>query len=240
MAPRSALRRPSSKSQTGERDLQSWFCLSRTGHATSNRHSRPPPARATEDPAINKHHPPPRFASSKLKFGAFDVGVWPRAAMEAKLNTNTWSNQLPTVVLYEKGREWGRLPPAEAINNPSKPNNYTRVSRLCCCRPGTGRAGKDRGQAAWQLARGDRLTPTPSLTPIRLTPHHKLPSLTSCACSSWRSALRGRWMHLERRSRARPRAAETPKAARRAGGATPWASIGACEGPGSCMQPNPL
>ena len=40
--------------------------------------------------------------------------------MEAKLNTNTWSNQLPTVVLYEKGREWARLPPAEAINNPSK------------------------------------------------------------------------------------------------------------------------
>ncbi|GBG00338.1 hypothetical protein Rsub_13070 [Raphidocelis subcapitata] len=66
------------------------------------------------------------FASSKLRFGTFDVCVFPRAAMEAKLNTNTWSNQLPTVVLYEKGREWARLPPAEAINNPSKPNNYTR------------------------------------------------------------------------------------------------------------------
>lgn len=43
------------------------------------------------------------------------------------MTSNTWSNQVPSVVLFEKGKEWGRLPPAEAANDPSKTNYYTRV-----------------------------------------------------------------------------------------------------------------
>ena len=68
-----------------------------------------------------------RFASAKLRFGCFDVLDWPRAAADMKMTTNTWSSQLPAVVLYEKGREWGRLPPEESANDPTKRNNYTRV-----------------------------------------------------------------------------------------------------------------
>lgn len=66
------------------------------------------------------------FASPKLKFGSFDVCVWPRTAAELKLTSNTWSNQLPAVVLFERGKEWGRLPPASVANDPSKRNYYTR------------------------------------------------------------------------------------------------------------------
>ncbi|KIZ05456.1 hypothetical protein MNEG_2500 [Monoraphidium neglectum] len=62
------------------------------------------------------------FSSGKLRFGAFDVSIWPRAAAEVRMTCNTWSNQLPAVVLYEKGKEWGRLPPVGS--DPSKRNYY--------------------------------------------------------------------------------------------------------------------
>ena len=67
-----------------------------------------------------------RFASPKLRFGAFDVCLWPGAAAELRLSSNTWSNVLPSVLLFDKAKEWGRLPPLEAAGDPTKRNAYTR------------------------------------------------------------------------------------------------------------------
>lgn len=100
------------------------------------------PFRPTHQPAYFAHHPtlpptnppacPPtnqtRFSSGKLRFGAFDVSIWPRAAAEVRMTCNTWSNQLPAVVLYEKGKEWGRLPPVGS--DPSKRNYYRTVGAV--------------------------------------------------------------------------------------------------------------
>jgi hypothetical protein len=94
--------------------------------------------------------PFPRYASHKLRFGAFDVCVWPTAAREQRLNSNTWSNQLPSVILYERAKEWGRLPPLEAASDATKRNHYTRVS----------------ANAALQ-AQGDRRWPTVKRAPLQ-------------------------------------------------------------------------
>jgi hypothetical protein len=55
------------------------------------------------------------------------VCVWPSAAKGLKLSSNTWSNTLPSVLMFEKGREWGRLPSEAVAGDPSKRNYYTRV-----------------------------------------------------------------------------------------------------------------
>lgn len=67
------------------------------------------------------------FSSPKLCFGAFDICAWPQTAAEMRLSCNTWSNQLPSVMMFQKGKEWGRLPPASAANDPGKTNYYTRA-----------------------------------------------------------------------------------------------------------------
>jgi hypothetical protein len=69
------------------------------------------------------------FASPKLRFGAFDVTMWPRAAAELRVETSTWSPALPAVVLYERGREWNRLPPSEGGGGlPQGRRFFTKVS----------------------------------------------------------------------------------------------------------------
>jgi hypothetical protein len=109
-------------------------------------------------------HPqsPTRFSSPKLRFGVFDVCVWPGAAAELKIGSNTWSNQLPTVVLFDKGKEWGRLPAEAVLSNPFKKNAYTKVRRP------KGSAVGFRAQQ-W-LALGARAIPSPSLLRIPSPP----------------------------------------------------------------------
>lgn len=89
--------------------------------------------RAHTQPHTNIHTRPKqtrtrtRFASAKLRFGAFDVAVWPRTAGELRLTTNTWSGALPAVVMFDKAKEWGRLPPPESPNDPARRSQYTRA-----------------------------------------------------------------------------------------------------------------
>eukprot|EP00878_Enallax_costatus_P008878 GHUV01009280.1.p1 GENE.GHUV01009280.1~~GHUV01009280.1.p1 ORF type:complete len:278 (+),score=80.75 GHUV01009280.1:161-994(+) len=69
-----------------------------------------------------------KYASDKLKFGCFDVGMWPRFAKELKISTQTWSNQLPATVLYYRGQEVARIPAASQIDELGlKRNFYTKA-----------------------------------------------------------------------------------------------------------------
>lgn len=81
----------------------------------------PPPSPRRRAPARARR----RYASSKLRFGAFDVCLWPGAAAELRLSSNTWSNVLPSCILFDKAKEWGRLPPPEAAGDPRQGNAYT-------------------------------------------------------------------------------------------------------------------
>ncbi|RDD47439.1 Thioredoxin-related transmembrane protein 2-like protein [Trichoplax sp. H2] len=50
------------------------------------------------------------FANDKLKFGKVDISRFPEIAKEYKINTGVMSKQIPTVILFEGGKEITRRP----------------------------------------------------------------------------------------------------------------------------------
>eukprot|EP00088_Acartia_fossae_P014213 TRINITY_DN17586_c0_g1_i4.p1 TRINITY_DN17586_c0_g1~~TRINITY_DN17586_c0_g1_i4.p1 ORF type:complete len:275 (+),score=76.70 TRINITY_DN17586_c0_g1_i4:49-873(+) len=51
-----------------------------------------------------------QYSNNYLKFGKLDAGRYPEVAEEFHINTSSMSRQLPTVILFQDGKEIGRVP----------------------------------------------------------------------------------------------------------------------------------
>ena len=51
-----------------------------------------------------------KYGTGSLQFGKVDVGRWPHVAKEHRVVVSPTSNQLPTLILFRKGQEVGRIP----------------------------------------------------------------------------------------------------------------------------------
>jgi len=49
-------------------------------------------------------------SSSLLRFGKIDVGRYAEVAKEYHINTSSLSRQLPTIIMFQEGKELGRVP----------------------------------------------------------------------------------------------------------------------------------
>jgi len=54
-----------------------------------------------------------KFTGDKLRFFCYDVSMWPGSSKDLKINASTFSNQIPTVIMYENGKEVRRIPTLE-------------------------------------------------------------------------------------------------------------------------------
>lgn len=69
-----------------------------------------------------------RYASESLSFGVMDACLFQSFSRELKLRPNSWSNQLPAVVRYVRGKEHSRLPmPAAGDELGLRMNYFTQV-----------------------------------------------------------------------------------------------------------------
>ncbi|ENN75002.1 hypothetical protein HUJ04_000069 [Dendroctonus ponderosae] len=60
------------------------------------------------------------FGVAALKFGKMDVGRYPEAGAQHRVSDSSLSKQLPTVILFQEGREVMRRPAADASGKLSK------------------------------------------------------------------------------------------------------------------------
>lgn len=51
-----------------------------------------------------------KYTTDTFKFGKFDVGRWPYVGEEHKIASSAAANQLPTLILFESGKEIARIP----------------------------------------------------------------------------------------------------------------------------------
>lgn len=51
-----------------------------------------------------------KYSSDKLQFAKMDLGRWPRIAKEFNVSITGTSKQLPTLIMFEDGKEIGRIP----------------------------------------------------------------------------------------------------------------------------------
>nr|KAG5702311.1 hypothetical protein BaRGS_002978 [Batillaria attramentaria] len=51
-----------------------------------------------------------RYTLDNLRFGKIDVSRYPQVAEKFGIDTSTWSKQLPTVILFQEGKEKIRRP----------------------------------------------------------------------------------------------------------------------------------
>merc|ERR1719339_699758 len=56
------------------------------------------------------------YSLPNLKFGKVDVGRYPEQAEQYHINTSALSRQLPTMIMFQEGKELGRVP-AFVMNN---------------------------------------------------------------------------------------------------------------------------
>lgn len=56
------------------------------------------------------------YSLTNLKFGKLDASRYPEIAKKYNIDTSTWSKQLPTVILFQDGKEKMRLPYFDAKN----------------------------------------------------------------------------------------------------------------------------
>mmetsp|Transcript_14117 Transcript_14117/g.36227 ORF Transcript_14117/g.36227 Transcript_14117/m.36227 type:complete len:292 (-) Transcript_14117:277-1152(-) len=61
-----------------------------------------------------------KYTTSKLKFGKLDLGRWPSAAADLRIDVGGASHQLPTIIMYQAGVEVGRIPHVSADGSYSK------------------------------------------------------------------------------------------------------------------------
>lgn len=67
-----------------------------------------------------------RYAGSRLRFGAMDALLWPSVTKELKVAPTAFGAQLPTLLLFNKGKEAGRIPRPEDIDDYGlKRNTFT-------------------------------------------------------------------------------------------------------------------
>jgi hypothetical protein len=74
-----------------------------------------------------------RYGGPKFRFGCLDATLWPAFCKETlKVTASVWTAALPAVVLYSKGKEVGRLPRPEDIDEIGlKRNHFTKVGGMC-------------------------------------------------------------------------------------------------------------
>lgn len=51
-----------------------------------------------------------KYSMDSLRFGKIDVSKWPSIAKKYNISLTGISNQLPTIIMFEKGKEIGRIP----------------------------------------------------------------------------------------------------------------------------------
>jgi len=51
-----------------------------------------------------------KYSSENLQFAKMDLGRWPRIAKEFNINIGGTTKQLPTLIMFEAGKEVGRIP----------------------------------------------------------------------------------------------------------------------------------
>jgi len=51
-----------------------------------------------------------KYSGPTLRFGKIDVSRWPAMSTKFNINVTGASNQVPTLIMYERGRETGRIP----------------------------------------------------------------------------------------------------------------------------------
>ncbi|RLN56760.1 hypothetical protein BBP00_00007832 [Phytophthora kernoviae] len=61
-----------------------------------------------------------RYSSDGLRFGKVDMNKWSDLAVENRINVSTSSSQLPTLILFQEGKEAMRLPPIDANGKVTK------------------------------------------------------------------------------------------------------------------------
>ena len=57
-----------------------------------------------------------RYTNETLRFGQIDIGKFPELAEVFKIDVSGMSNQLPSFILFENGKEKQRLPPLNKKN----------------------------------------------------------------------------------------------------------------------------
>lgn len=69
------------------------------------------------------------YGGPKLKFGCLDATLWPQYCRDSlKVIPGTWTAHMPTTVLYMRGKEAGRLPRAEDVDEIGlKRNTYKKA-----------------------------------------------------------------------------------------------------------------
>lgn len=60
-----------------------------------------------------KHNPFCRYRTKNMKFGEIDIARWPEAAKKFDIDTSATSLQVPSLILFEQGKEHRRLPPIQ-------------------------------------------------------------------------------------------------------------------------------
>lgn len=60
-----------------------------------------------------KHNPLCRYRTKNMKFGEIDIARWPEAAKKFDIDTSATSLQVPSLILFEQGKEHRRLPPIQ-------------------------------------------------------------------------------------------------------------------------------
>jgi len=58
-----------------------------------------------------------KYSSDNLQFAKMDLGRWPRIAKEFNISIAGTSKQLPTLIMFENGKELGRIPHIFADNS---------------------------------------------------------------------------------------------------------------------------
>lgn len=51
-----------------------------------------------------------KYSSQELRFGKLDLGRWPYVGKDYKISTSATSHQLPTLIMFEGGKEVARIP----------------------------------------------------------------------------------------------------------------------------------
>lgn len=71
-----------------------------------------------------------KFSLDNLKFGKIDVNRFPEVAKQYNINTSTWSKQLPTVLLFQQGKETRRRPLMDSKGRVLSKFTFTKENML--------------------------------------------------------------------------------------------------------------
>lgn len=83
-----------------------------------------------------KHNPLCRYRTKNMKFGEIDIARWPEAAKKFDIDTSATSLQVPSLILFEQGKEHRRLPPIQgdgSVKAVKLDRVYKHYMASCAC-----------------------------------------------------------------------------------------------------------